>query len=173
MHQIIWRRWKQTKRTSAMIQNAWNSSRMHEGGTTKHTSSIISLIYTLLFYNIPHASKLIQNNFPLTSIHTGWRRILSIDEWPLHARWKSSESVGVFALVRTSGQDRAFQFWGVLANYIANNNMYWFTPLLGGTSPTSSTLILKMNMSYNGVSRELDKLTWWRGKWISYPLPEA
>jgi hypothetical protein len=33
-------------------------------------------------------------------------------------------------------------------------------PFLGGNSPTSSGLILKMNMCYKGVSRELEKFMW-------------
>jgi hypothetical protein len=35
-------------------------------------------------------------------------------------------------------------------NYKAHNDLYWFMPLLGGNSPTSSGLILKMNMCYKG-----------------------
>jgi hypothetical protein len=33
-------------------------------------------------------------------------------------------------------------------------------PLLGGNSPTSSDLVLKMNRCYKGVSRELEKFVW-------------
>jgi hypothetical protein len=32
---------------------------------------------------------------------------------------------------------------------------------------------LKMNRCYKGVSRELKKFTWLRGKWISFPHPEG
>jgi hypothetical protein len=62
-----------------------------------------------------------------------------------------------------------FQFRGGLANYKANGDLSRFTPLLGGNSPTSSVLLLKMNMCYNGMRRELEKFTWCRGKLISYP----
>jgi hypothetical protein len=44
-------------------------------------------------------------------------------------------------------------------NYEAHNELSWFRPLLRGNSPTSSGLILKMNMYYKGVSRELEKIT--------------
>jgi hypothetical protein len=44
-------------------------------------------------------------------------------------------------------------------NYKANYGLSWFRPLLGGNSPTSSKLRLKMNNGYNGVSRELEKFT--------------
>jgi hypothetical protein len=44
-------------------------------------------------------------------------------------------------------------------NYKAYYDISWFRLLLGGNSPTSSGLILKMNKSYNGVSRELKKFT--------------
>jgi hypothetical protein len=57
------------------------------------------------------------------------------------------------------GQDRAFLFHGGLANYKSHYSLSWFRPLLGGNSPTSSGLILKMNSGYNGVSRELEKFT--------------
>jgi hypothetical protein len=46
------------------------------------------------------------------------------------------------------GQDRAFHFGGGLANYKEHGDQSWFRPLLGGNSPTSSGLILKMNMYY-------------------------
>jgi hypothetical protein len=42
-------------------------------------------------------------------------------------------------------------------NYKAHCSLSWFRPLLRGNSPMSSGLILKMNNSYNGGSRELDK----------------
>jgi hypothetical protein len=45
-------------------------------------------------------------------------------------------------------------------NYKAHNGLSWFRTLLGGNSPTSSDLILKMNMCYKGVSRELEKFVW-------------
>jgi hypothetical protein len=44
--------------------------------------------------------------------------------------------------------------------YKAYNDLSWCRPLLGGNSPTSSGLILKMNRCYKGVSRELKKFTW-------------
>jgi hypothetical protein len=50
-----------------------------------------------------------------------------------------------------------FLFRCGLANYKPQNGLSWFRPLLGGNSPTSSGLILKMNGSYNGVRRELEK----------------
>jgi hypothetical protein len=54
-------------------------------------------------------------------------------------------------------------------NYKEHNDLSWFRPLLGDNSPTSSGLIWKMNRCYKGVSREFEKFTWRRGKWISYP----
>jgi hypothetical protein len=42
-------------------------------------------------------------------------------------------------------------------NYKAHYDLSWFRPLLGGNSPISSDLILKINRGYNGVSRELEK----------------
>jgi hypothetical protein len=45
-------------------------------------------------------------------------------------------------------------------NYKAHYVLSWFRPLLGGNSYTFSGLILKMNIVYNGVSRELEKFTW-------------
>jgi hypothetical protein len=42
-------------------------------------------------------------------------------------------------------------------NYKAHYGLSWFRPLLGGISPTSNGLILKMKNGYNGVSRELEK----------------
>jgi hypothetical protein len=57
------------------------------------------------------------------------------------------------------GQDRAFQFRDGLANYKVHCDLSWFKVLLGGNSPTSSGMILKMNRGYNGVSRKLNKLT--------------
>jgi hypothetical protein len=53
-----------------------------------------------------------------------------------------------------------FQFQGGHANYKAHNDLFKFKPLLGGNSPTSNGLILKMNMCYKGVSRELEKFMW-------------
>jgi hypothetical protein len=54
-------------------------------------------------------------------------------------------------------------------NYNVHSDLYLFRPLLGDNSPMSSGLILKMNRCYKGVTRELKKFTWWRGKWISCP----
>jgi hypothetical protein len=45
-------------------------------------------------------------------------------------------------------------------NYEAHCDLSWFRPLLGGNSSMSSGLILKMNIGYNGVSRELEKFMW-------------
>jgi hypothetical protein len=42
-------------------------------------------------------------------------------------------------------------------NYKAQYDLSWFNLLLGGNSPTSSGLILKMNNGYNGLSREIEK----------------
>jgi hypothetical protein len=42
-------------------------------------------------------------------------------------------------------------------NYKAHYSLSWFRPLLGGNSPTSSGLILKVNSGYNGVSKEHEK----------------
>jgi hypothetical protein len=44
--------------------------------------------------------------------------------------------------------------------YKAYNDLPWFRPLLEGNSPTSNGLILKMNMCYKGVSRELEMFLW-------------
>jgi hypothetical protein len=55
------------------------------------------------------------------------------------------------------GQDHAFQFRDGLVNYEAYYDLSWFRSLLGGNSPTSSGLILKMNKCYKVVSRELEK----------------
>jgi hypothetical protein len=45
-------------------------------------------------------------------------------------------------------------------NYKAHNDLSWFRPFLGGNTPTSSGLILKMNRCYKLVSRELEKFMW-------------
>jgi hypothetical protein len=45
-------------------------------------------------------------------------------------------------------------------NYEAHYDLSWFRPHLEGNSPTSSGLILKMNMCYIGVSKELEKFVW-------------
>jgi hypothetical protein len=42
----------------------------------------------------------------------------------------------------------------------AHNDLSWFRPLLGGNSIMSIGLILKINMCYKGVSRELKKFAW-------------
>jgi hypothetical protein len=60
------------------------------------------------------------------------------------------------------GQDHTFQFWGGLVNYEAHYDLSRFRPLLKGNSPMSSGFILKMNMYYKGVSRELEKFMWWK-----------
>jgi hypothetical protein len=48
----------------------------------------------------------------------------------------------------------------LLFSALANYDLSWFRPLLRSNSPTFSCLILKMNMCYKGVSRELEKFTW-------------
>jgi hypothetical protein len=53
-----------------------------------------------------------------------------------------------------------FQFRSDLMNYKAHSNLSWFSLLLGDNSPMSSGLILKMNMCYKGVNRELEKSAW-------------
>jgi hypothetical protein len=45
-------------------------------------------------------------------------------------------------------------------NYEAHYDLSWFRPLFRGNSHMSSSLILKMNRSYKGVSRELEKFVW-------------
>jgi hypothetical protein len=47
-----------------------------------------------------------------------------------------------------------------LVNCKAHYDLSWFRPLLEGNSSTSSSLILKMNRCYNGLSRELMKFAW-------------
>jgi hypothetical protein len=44
-------------------------------------------------------------------------------------------------------------------NYKAYYILSWFRPLLKGNSPTSNSLIFKMNDGYNGMSREPKKFT--------------
>jgi hypothetical protein len=57
--------------------------------------------------------------------------------------------VGVFCNGKIhGGQDHVFQFWGGLVNNEAHSDLSWFRPLLGGNSPTSSGLILKINRTY-------------------------
>jgi hypothetical protein len=59
--------------------------------------------------------------------------------------------VGVFHTGKIQGgQDHVFQFRGGLVNNEAPNDLSWFRPLFRGNSPTSSGLILKMNMCYKG-----------------------
>jgi hypothetical protein len=45
-------------------------------------------------------------------------------------------------------------------NYKAHYDLFWFRPLLGGNSPMSSGLILKMDKCYKRVSREHEKFMW-------------
>jgi hypothetical protein len=54
-------------------------------------------------------------------------------------------------------------------NYKAYYDLSFFRPLLGGNSPTSSSLILKMNKGYNRVSRA-QEVRVMKGEMISYPL---
>jgi hypothetical protein len=66
---------------------------------------------------------------------------------------------GVFCTGKVQvNQDHTFMFRGGLMNYKAHYGLSWFRPLLGGNSPTPSSLVSKMNSGYNGVSRELKKL---------------
>jgi hypothetical protein len=68
--------------------------------------------------------------------------------------------VGIFFTGKIQGgQDHAFILCGGLANYKAHYGLSWFRSLLGGNSPMSNGLVLKMNSGYNGVSRELKKFT--------------
>jgi hypothetical protein len=57
------------------------------------------------------------------------------------------------------GQDHTFLFQGGLVNYKAQYGLSWFRALLGGNSPTSSSMIFKMNNGYNRVNREVKKFT--------------
>jgi hypothetical protein len=67
-------------------------------------------------------------------------------------------TANVFCTKKTQGgQDHAFLFGGGLANYRAHYDLSYFRLLLGGNSPMSRGLILKMNSGYNGVNRELKK----------------
>jgi hypothetical protein len=52
----------------------------------------------------------------------------------------------------------------MVLRYKAHYDLSWFRILLEGNSPMSSGLILKMNRGYNGVSRELEKVMWYREK---------
>jgi hypothetical protein len=45
-------------------------------------------------------------------------------------------------------------------NYKAHYDLFWFRPLLEGNSHMYNSLILKMNIGYNRVSRELKKFAW-------------
>jgi hypothetical protein len=45
-------------------------------------------------------------------------------------------------------------------NYKVHYDLSWLRPLLGGNNHTSNGLILKMNIGYNGLSRELEKFVW-------------
>jgi hypothetical protein len=54
-------------------------------------------------------------------------------------------------------QDQVFLFWYGLTNYKADYLLSWFRSLLGGSSPTFTNLILKINNGYNGVSKALGK----------------
>jgi hypothetical protein len=60
-------------------------------------------------------------------------------------------SVSIFCIDQIQGgQDPALQFRGGLVNNEAYNDLSWFGPLLEGNSPTSISLILKMNICYKG-----------------------
>jgi hypothetical protein len=66
--------------------------------------------------------------------------------------------ISVFCTGKIYGaQDHVFLFRGGLMNYKAHYGLSWFRPLLGGNSPTSNGLILKINSGSNRVSRELEK----------------
>jgi hypothetical protein len=72
-------------------------------------------------------------------------------------------TVDIFCIGKLwGGQDHMFQFHGGLVNYEAHYDLSWFRPLLEGNSPTSSGLILMMNM-WQGVSREFKEFVWWKG----------
>jgi hypothetical protein len=82
--------------------------------------------------------------------------------------------VGVLCTARIQGgQDRAFQFRCGLANYKAHGDPSWLRPLLGGNSPTSNDLILKMDMCYKGWVESSRSSCGEGEKWISYPLPKG
>jgi hypothetical protein len=49
-------------------------------------------------------------------------------------------------------------------NYKTHYYLSWFRPLLRYNIPMSSGLVLKMDMCYKGVSRELEKFMWWKGE---------
>jgi hypothetical protein len=67
-------------------------------------------------------------------------------------------TVGVFCTCKIQGfQDRVFLFQDGLTNFKSHYILFWFRPLLGGNSPTSNDLILKMNNGYNGESIVLEK----------------
>jgi hypothetical protein len=96
-----------------------------------------------------------------------WRRRVYIDEGTIRtSRGKSHcespflvHQLSVFFCIGKvqSGQDHVFLFRGGLVNYKAHYGLSWFRPLIGGNSPMSNGLILKMNNGYNGVNRELEK----------------
>jgi hypothetical protein len=47
----------------------------------------------------------------------------------------------LFGAQKFGGQDHAFQFQGGHANNVAHSDLFWFRPLLGGNSLTSSGLV--------------------------------
>jgi hypothetical protein len=71
---------------------------------------------------------------------------------PAHMEGREENLLSVFFCTGKiqGGQDRAFMFLDGLANYKAHYSLSSFRPLLEGNSPTSSSLILKMNSGYNG-----------------------
>jgi hypothetical protein len=65
-------------------------------------------------------------------------------------------SVGVFC----TGKNRVVKITCSSSEVVLRTTKHMvrgFMPLLRDISPTSSSLILKMNMCYKGVSRELEK----------------
>jgi hypothetical protein len=60
------------------------------------SSALLLITVTIRFflYNVTHMSKLIQNNFSFTLIHTDGRRILPINKRPSYMRRNSSEGSG-------------------------------------------------------------------------------
>jgi hypothetical protein len=126
----------------------------------KSKTSLVSLYPTGLYYCCP--SRVVATHDPwLTGLpgHLMVKCILS--PWIRISMVTCKYYVSVFFCIGKihGGQDRVFLFWGGPTNYKAHYSLSWFRPLLGGNSPTSNGLILKMNNGYNGVSTMLDKFT--------------
>jgi hypothetical protein len=54
-------------------------------------------------------------------------------------------------------------------NYKANYSLSWFKPFLGGNSPTSNGLILKMNSGYNGGEQSAQEVRYVKEENILVP----